>query len=78
MYIVKGVFVGAGLFLLFSVLYLNRLIYSHIPKPVYVGTVTTVDIRSILSLTTQRPLYWVAFVLTIVTACVCMRLLQRT
>jgi len=78
MYIVKGVFVGAGLFLLFSVFYLNGLIYSHIPKPVDVGTVTTVDIRSILSLTTQRPLYWVAFVLMIVTACVCMRLLQRT
>jgi uncharacterized membrane protein len=76
MWLVKGVFVGAGIFLVFSVFYLYWHIYSRIPKP-DVGT-ASVDIRSIQLLTTQSPLYWTAFCLTVAAACVCMKLLQRT
>ncbi len=76
MWLAKGVFVGAGIFLVFSVFYLYWHIYSRIPKSV-VGTVS-VDIRSIRHLTTQSPLYWTAFCLTLAAACVCMKLLQRT
>jgi hypothetical protein len=74
MWLLKGVLVGAGIFLVFSVLYLYRHIYSQIPKNI--GLVS-IDIRSILVLTVQSSLYWVAFCLTIAAACVCMRLLQR-
>jgi hypothetical protein len=76
MWLAKGVFVGAGIFMVFSVFYLYWHIYSRIPESV-VGTVS-VDMRSIQHLTTQSPLYWTAFCLTVATACVCMKLLQKT
>lgn len=76
MWLLKGMFVGAGVFAIFSVFYLYRRFYSYIPDAPK-GVVTTVDVRAILHSTVQSPLYWAAFWLTVATACILMRLLQK-
>lgn len=75
MYILKGVLIGGVAFFLFTMFYLYQVVYSHLPKAP-AGTVAAVDFRLLQLLTMQRPLYWAALVLTIITACVFERLLR--
>ncbi len=74
MWLVKGIFIGGGIFILFSAFRLYR-IFSRFPK-VPQGTTTTIDIRSFHGFIS--PLSFMAFFLIVAAACVCMKLLQRT
>ena len=71
MWILKGIFAGSAFFLLFTFLYIRRIV-GPLPKD---GTSIGIDVRSFSF--TANPPYWLLFIMLIVSACFWFRLLEK-
>ena len=72
MWIIKGISVGSAFFLLFTFLYIRRIV-GPLPKD---GTSIGVDVRSTFSFAAHPP-YRFLFVLLVVSACFWFKLLEK-
>jgi hypothetical protein len=70
MWMLKGVALGLVLFAVFFVIY-----FRSFAGPLVAGKALSLDL--IRYETVYKPLFWVAFVLTLASSCVYIRLLQR-
>lgn len=71
MWMLKGIGFGLLTFAVFFVIYFVRVIAGGLRPNVAIG------LSALTGSTIYRPLFWLAFVLTLVSACVYARLIQR-
>jgi hypothetical protein len=70
MWMLKGIVLGLILFAVFFVVY-----FRSFMGPARQGVATSLSV--VTSYTLYRPMFWLAFVLTLISCCVYARLLQR-